>query len=273
MKSLRVLKRTGATAVDLVAELETEIARMRAEQATAKADAARFGRDWLVAASQGAADEAGRSRLEAKRVVMRCRVLIPELEQQLAAAKAEKQREGLSRHYAAIKAFVPKLIAAVEAAAQVQVQAILLRNAAVAELSETLVQANIPHVAFLGVLLPDLVSIWSAELRRSFEPPSAKRSSAAPTAPAAAKANGHAKPAPPPAATPRRAPRADPQPQTEDQRCVLFVRGNVDLEDGSGGTIIGDQRTLPADIAHRQVLLGNAEFVVRERELAPTEGN
>jgi hypothetical protein len=258
MMQLRLVKRV----VDAVAEAEAEISRLAEVEDKAKADTQRLGQEWLFAESQAVAEQVDRARIEAERVLARCAAVRPELEQRLAAAKAEKQREGLARHHAAIKAFLPTFIASVEGAAQAQVQAILLRNAAVAELSESLVQANIPSVAFLGLLVPDLVEIWATELRRSFEPPSAKPAPVARTA-----ANGHATPALPPTPTPKRALRADPPPQTEDHRSVVFVRPYVDLEDGTGAVLIGDQRTLPADVAHRQVLLGNGEFAREQKEI------
>ena len=104
---------------------------------------------------------------------------IPELETRVVAAKAEKQREGLARHRAAIAGFVPQLVAAVEAAAKVQVEAIRLREAAVAELGENVVAAAIPHLAFNGILLPDLVAMWRHEGRSRSSSPGYGRSTAA----------------------------------------------------------------------------------------------
>jgi hypothetical protein len=122
MKALRLLK--PAVAVDAVGALETELAKVRAEADQARADAQPLGREWLHASSQAAAEEIGRARVEAERVAARSAARMPELEQRLAEAKAEKQREGLERHRAILRAFIPRLIAAVEAAAAVQIEAI-----------------------------------------------------------------------------------------------------------------------------------------------------
>jgi hypothetical protein len=262
MKGLALVKRAAGAVVDAVAEVEAEIARLAEVEAKAKGDTLRLGHEWLHCATQTAAEEIDRARVEAQRLLARCAALRPELEQRLAKAKAERQREGLQRHHRAIADFAPALIAAVEAAAAAQVEAIALREAAVRELGEGLVAANIPHLAFRGLLLPDLVQIWARELRRSFEPPSAQPAPAGP-----AKANGHARPAPTPAPpTPRRPPRADPPPQSDDQRSVVFLRAGVELDGGTpnGGTqrsIIGDQCTMPTEIARRHVLAGNADYL------------
>jgi hypothetical protein len=212
-------------------------------------------------------------------------VQIPDLEAQLIAAKAEKQREALARHHQIIANCVPKLIAAVEAAAAVQIEAIVLRNRAVAELGEQLVQAKIPAVGYLGLLIPDLVRQWATDLRRSFDPPGAPR---APANARASKANGQAKPAgaagatiadvtaaatgtaapvpaastPPkhadPAPRPVRPLRHDPPP-TEGQAAVVFLRHGIDLGDGSQ-SLIGDRCNMPIAQARTLVERGAADY-------------
>ena len=102
--------------------------------------------EWIFAAGQEIAEELARQRVEAERIVQRAAAQ----KQILAAAKAERQREALARHHAAIAAYLPTMIAAVEAGAAAQCVAIQLRQAAVAELGESLVQATIPPVAFRG---------------------------------------------------------------------------------------------------------------------------
>jgi hypothetical protein len=262
MKSLALkIKRAAGGVIDAVADAEAEIRHLAEVEETAKADAERLQRDWLFAENQAAAEQIDRDRIEAERLLARCTALRPELEQRLAAAKAERQREGLARHHAAIAAFAPTLIRAVEAAAELQVEAIVLRDRAVAELSEALVQANIPHLAFNGLLLPDLVQIWAQELRRSFEPPSSKPAPAGRTA-AAAKANGHAKPAAPVPAPPRpkRAARADPLPQSGDQSAVVFLKGGIELPNGDQ-SLIGDRITMATAQARAYALRGIADIV------------
>lgn len=175
MKTLQLLKRTVDAARNVVAEAQAQLDRVRAEGEAARAEAQELARAWLHAASQTEAEEIDRRRRELLRVGERAEAQIPELETQLITAKAEKQREALARHRQIIAACVPRLISAVEAAAAVQVEAIVLRNRAVKELGESVVQAKIPAVGYLGLLIPDLVRQWATELRRSFDPPALPR--------------------------------------------------------------------------------------------------
>lgn len=242
---------------DPVAEAEAELARLRAEVETARADVQRLGAEWLFAPSQAAAEEIARQRAEAERIIGRSELRIPEIAQRLAAARAERQRERLQHHHSIIRAFAPRLIAAVEAAAAVQVEAIALREAAVRELGEGVVVANIAHIAFSGLLLPDLVQIWASELKRAFDPPSAPWPIALPPP---AKAAAPKPSAAPPAPRPRRAPRHDPLPESDAHSIIVFVKNNVELDDGTQA-IIGDQCTMPVEIARRHVLSGQAEYL------------
>ena len=141
MKALELVKRTARVAVDQVAEAEAALRAVRAEIEAARAQAHELGHAWVTASTQDAAEDIARRRAELLRVAERGEQQIPQLEAQLVAANAEKQREGLARHRAAIAAFVPELVSAVERAAAVQVQAIKLREAAIAELGEGVVAA------------------------------------------------------------------------------------------------------------------------------------
>jgi hypothetical protein len=256
MMRLRLVKKV----IDPVAEAEAELARLGEVEETAKADTERLDNDWLFAESQAAAEQVDLARIEAHRVLARCAAQRPALEQRLAAAKAERQREGLARHHAAIAAFAPRLIGAVEAAAALQVQAIELRDCAEAELGSQLVAGNIPHLSFRGLLLPDLVAIWAQELRRSFAPPSAKP---VPAVAAIVKANGHAAPAAPVPSPPRpkRAARADPLPQSADQSAAVFLRGGIELPDTGEQSIVGDRITMTTAQARAYALRGVADIV------------
>jgi hypothetical protein len=256
MKALRLLK--SAAAVDAVAEAEAELARVRAEIEQANAETQQLGQAWLTAATQEAAEAIERQRLEAERVAKRAELRIPELEAQRATAKAENQRHGLARHRAAIAGFAPTLDAAISAAAEAQVQAIKLREAAVAELGESVVAGNIPHLAYNGLLLPDLVALWRAEVQRMFSPPAA----AAPRAVAPAARPKAAAPKPvvaPPAPRPTRAPRRDPAPEDPSQVAIVMLRNGVELGDGTQ-SVIGDECTIMADQGRLLVLRGCADY-------------
>jgi hypothetical protein len=83
--------------------------------------------------------------------------MLPALEQRITSARATKQRAALLKHQAAARALYPKLRQAVEAAGRVQTECIAARNAAIAELGESVVSVHIPIVAFRGLLLEDLI--------------------------------------------------------------------------------------------------------------------
>ena len=262
MKHLELVKRTARVAVDQVVEAEAALRAVRAEIAAARALAHELGHAWLTASTQDAAEEIARRRAELRRVAERGEEQIPQLEAQLVAANAEKQREGLARHRAAIAAFVPELVAAVERAAAVQLGAIKLREAAVAEPGEGVVAANIPHLAFAGILLPDLCLMWRRDVERMFAPPPA-----APPRPVPAPAKASAlKPpiAAPPTPRPARPPRRDPPPQDPDQVAITMLRGGVELGDGTQ-SVVGDHCTMMVDQARLLILRGAADYAQKDR--------
>ena len=125
--------------------------------------------------ADGRNDEHGEQLKRQHWVIDHADATLPALELRLATLRAEAQAAALLRHKAAIAGFAPKLIKAVEAAAEIQVEAIKLRGAAIAELGEQAVARDIPHLAFNGILLPDLVGLWRREVERMFAPPAATR--------------------------------------------------------------------------------------------------
>jgi hypothetical protein len=259
MKALHLVKRAAGTVVDVIAEVEAELAALRAQAQTARDQAQKLANEWWNAASQEAAEEIARQRGEAERIIARAEARIPELEQRRAAAVAERQRDRLKHHHAAIAGYAPTLIAAVRAAATAQSEAIALREAAVRELGEGIVAANIPHLAFRGLLLPDLVSSWIDLVEQTFNPPAAS----APH-PVAVPPRAKASPAKPPIAAapaprPARPPRVDPAPEHPDQCSVVLLRANVELGDGTL-SVVGDRCTMMADQARDLVVRGAAEY-------------
>jgi hypothetical protein len=263
MTPLELVKRTARAAVDQVAEAEAALRAARAEIETSRAQAHELDLAWLMASTQEAAEEIARRRAELVRVADRGEQLIPQLEGQLVAAKAEKQRQGLARHHAAIAAFVPELISAVERAAAVQVQAISLRQQAERELGEGIVAAHIPHLAFAGLPLPDLVQMWRSEIERIFAPPAA-----APPRPVAVPAPRPSAPkraiALPPEPRPVRPLRRDPPPN-DGERALFFVRSGAELPDGSSAAV-GDIVNMPAAQAEILVRSGPADFAPKPAE-------
>jgi hypothetical protein len=105
-------------------------------------------------------------------VVDHARYVLPRLQAELAAAKARHQSEALARHWAALRQLYPEFKQAIETATALQIKAIKLRAAAEAELGASIVQRDLPILAYRGLLLPDLVKMWITEMDRLVTVPS-----------------------------------------------------------------------------------------------------
>jgi hypothetical protein len=77
-------------------------------------------------------------------------------------ARAAEQRIALARHRQAYAAIYPRLKQAIFAAVEIQHEAIRAREAAIAELGEGICTVHLPHIAYNGLLLRDLVAMWTA---------------------------------------------------------------------------------------------------------------
>jgi hypothetical protein len=189
---------------DSVGDLDSQITVAKAKRAAAQHEIERLEGVRVGAESyedaQAAETRLGRVRWEVSRID----ALLPQLEARLVSARAVKQRDALARHLAAARAMYPKLRQAVEAASATQAEAIKVREAANAELGESLVSVHIPIVAFRGLLLPDLVAMWRNEMDRVFAVPVAQ-------------------PAPVAVVAPKVQPVAQKQPAAPKPRAVRFV--------------------------------------------------
>ena len=205
--------------------------------------------------------------------------IIPELESRLAAARAARQRQAIERHWTAARNLYPKLRTALLGAANLQAQAIALRNAAAAELGEAVVERHIPRVTFVGLLFDNLIESWSKEVNRSFQtPPNQKPALQAVEKPAAplidlnltAKVTAEHSPPPEPATAPPRRPQKRPLladgPPGEGERQIQLLRNGVQLElpDVTLQSLTGDCVNVPADQALALVRNGAAEYVTKQ---------
>jgi hypothetical protein len=157
------LRRRVTEAADGAAVLDRELGALRADIAARRAEADQLEHDWLRASDQAEAEAIAARRRELLRTVKRDSGRIPELEAQLAAAKAAALRARLAHHRQAVAALVAPLARALEAAAEANATIIAARAAAVAELGEAVVAANIPQAVYGGLVLPDLVAAFVRE--------------------------------------------------------------------------------------------------------------
>jgi hypothetical protein len=267
---LSVVKRLMTSKGDDVAALQEEIAALKRQGAQACAEIEEIEQRRALAPSYEAA-LAGEDRCKQLRwQVDHCAALLPELEARLAAARAIDQAAALKRHRAIIGAFFPRLRAALIEAGRIQAEAIKARQTAAAEVGEHAVALNIPFLGYRGLVDDSLISAWCAEQERVWSQPAPSRPRPVRAAlPAPTKSKPPVAVAKEPATRPKRVVRHDFP--TEGQALVVFLRGGVDLEDGSVAAI-GDQIALPAEQARQLVLRGAADFVPAPATEEPAHG-
>jgi hypothetical protein len=152
------------------AELAAEIDALRASAAEASAESERLQAARLVAADYEATLAVDEKIKRAQWIIDSTAAKLPALEAQLKAARAEQHHRAISRHLAALKSLYPRLKAAILGAAALQAEAIKLRDAAIAEIGEAAATVHLPFLQYRGLLLPDLIELWCAELDCVFAP-------------------------------------------------------------------------------------------------------
>ena len=203
--------------------------------------------------------------------------LLPELEERLADAKWDERLVAFDKHRRNLVAATRKAITAVEAAAAANAAVVAAHHQASQELGTHI--NSLPLQAYLGVLMPDLVSMW----RRQVEPQLYQMERAEltrppkPRPPGAPQAvyrdptgvNAPPKPpvvvavAPPPPADPpqpAREARRDPPPPDGERQVHVIAGGDFNLPDGTRAKI-GDRVNLSSKLAEIWVGKGVAEFV------------
>jgi hypothetical protein len=203
------------------AELERQIAALKAEAAEASAEIDRLKDERRFAASYDEARAIDDRMARQMWATEHAAATLPSLELRLAARRAADQAAALARHKTALVDLYPQLKQAIFAAIEMQERAQTLRDAAVKELSEGVVALHLPAIAFAGFLKRDLVQdIWArendrviGELARKPQERAAQPAIAAPP-PAKAKSKATAPVAhnPPAPRRPARPLRADPPP-------------------------------------------------------------
>ena len=289
-------------AVDEVARLVSQIERTRAAGTEAYTELDRLQTERLAAGSFDQAETLDRQIRAAQWEIDRAAAELPGLEAELDAARAEKRRAALIYHRRRIAAIYPRLKSAIEAAADVQVEAIAAREAAARDCGEQLVQLAVPALAYRGFLLPDLVKLWVSEQERVWAAPwsppvpqpvapprplpSAKERDLtrrqpsglghdqpkiggtvpprSPSASSAARERGEGISLPPaaPPSVPRE-PRKDPAPPAPGERRIRFVRSGTPIGGNDGPlSVLGDEVNVPAGMAQILVLKSTAAIYV-----------
>jgi hypothetical protein len=261
---LAVIKRVMSGKGDDAAALQEQITSLKAEGAEASAEIDRLKAERASAASYDEArdldDRIGRQIWICEHVS----AAIPELELQLAAVRAATQARSLAKYKGSLIDLYPKLKKAILAAVSVQHEAMALREAACRELGEALVMKNLPTIAYAGFLLPDLVSIWTAENDRVFADLARQPKPAALPVPVRAALPAPAKPpqvisSSPPAPRVARQPYRDTAPG-EGETLLQILRSGLELDDGRQ-CAVGDVVRVSTDKAGLLLRSGAAEAV------------
>jgi hypothetical protein len=260
---LEVVRKLLQTKGDDVAALQEEIAALKRQGAQACAEIEEIEQQRALAPSYEAA-LAGEARAKELRWnVAHVDAVLPGLEARLAQAMADRREAALARHRAVGAQVYGQLRAALVEAGRVQALALRFREDAIKEVGEALVQMHLPPVAFIGLLTPELLQLYFDQMDRVFAPRPKPKPAAIPAPTRAALPAPRPKPKPAiaaPAPRPPRVIRRDTFPTTEGQALVTFLRGGVELGDGTTAAI-GDQVSLPAAQARTLCERGVADYV------------
>lgn len=262
---LAVVRRLMPGKAEDIAGLQQEIERLKAEGAAACAEIEQLEQLRALAPSYDAA-VAGDERCKQLRwTVDHANAVLPELEARLAQAMAARHQAAITRHRAIGAQVYRQLRAALVEAGKAQTLAVQARADAIAELGEGQAQQHLPVVAFMGLLMPDLLQLYFAEMDRVMAPqPKPKPLGAAP----------RSVPVPKPrmieisAAAPVRAVRArraDGPPQSVGERRIVALKSGVELGDGKPALAIGDVATVAAATAERLALSGSCDYTLEEK--------
>jgi hypothetical protein len=196
---------------------------------------------------------------------------LQELEQRLSVARAARNRKLLLKHQDIARKILPRLVAAVSNAADVQEEAMAARNAAIADLGEAAVSVHIEASAYLGMLTRPFVDAWADAMAKRLAAPAPQPAPVAMVSPRVAE-----KPARPVGVADKRIQPVQPVAPAEpaksrrplraakvavgDRRLVKFHRANVELEDGDL-SLIGDVVDVPAATAEALVRNAAADYL------------
>src|SRR6202011_4033133 len=105
---------------------------------------------WRDADTAEDAEKIEGRRRECLRLAERGEAALPGMEAAPIAARAERQRDGIARHQKIMRDLYPRLRRALEAAAEVQHEAIDAREAAERELGGGICAIHLPHLSYRG---------------------------------------------------------------------------------------------------------------------------
>jgi hypothetical protein len=252
-------KMTGDDVGDLVGEIEST----RSKGVVAHTELDRLEAARLVAEDYDAAKtieaRSDRVRFEVDKLA----AALPLLENRLSIARAARNRKLLAKHQDAVRRLLPRLVAAVTNAADIQEEAIADREAAIADLGEGAVAAAIEPIAYLGMLTRPFVAIWADAMQKRLVAPAPQSAPVAVAKPVPAEPAAKPAPAAPvPSVEPakpvkRREPRRDKV--SVGGRLVTMLRSGIEIDGVQCSA--GDQVSVTMAQADSLLKAGAAELV------------
>jgi hypothetical protein len=284
MKALTVVKNfmTGTDDLgSLIGERDAAVAKL----AAAREEILRLEEQRLSAESFDDAEAINRRIARVQWTVDQINsAVLPQLNRRITESQAIKQRDALLKHQAAARAQFFKLKAAIENAGAAQAEAIAARQSAERELGGGLVQRSVPVVAYMGLLLPDLIEMWVAEQTRVFAAPAPQpavaavvQSRVAPTPTRPVGVADRREVAKPVAPVPKVEPVKPKRPLRKskvavgDRRLIVMLRPNVEID--SELSMVGDQIDVPTAQAESLVKAGCADYVSADAGANVLKGN
>jgi hypothetical protein len=270
MANVLTMVKNAVAGGDDVADLVAQIDAARAKGVAAHQELERLEQVRLSAETFEAAEAANARIARVTWEADRLAAMIPELESRLAIARAAKNRKVLAKHQDIARKILPRLVAAVTNAADIQHAAIEARQAAIAELGESAVSVHIEPIAYLGILTREFVTTWAHSMEKRLAAPQsapaavvAPRIASTPARPAGVADRRVVEKPVAPAATPTPAPKPKRQPRRDkvapNGRLVQMLRSGVDVAGFQSMT--GDVIAMSAADAERLVMSGAGEFV------------
>ena len=253
---------------DEIADLEDRLAKARAKAATIEAELDQLAAQRELAEDFEAAQAIDKKIERLKFDSGRARRTIDDLNAKFADARARRARERFAFFSRETARLFPKLRSALEAALEVQLEAIRLREAAAAELGESAI-VTIPVIIYRGLMMPELVEMWRKEIDRQLANTTAAPRSRPAPAPRPARPLQPGAAAHPPLNGTRSAPLEKrvrkPLPQIEGGMRVVALKNGLEIN--GERLVAGDVAVMRPDQAEQAMRAGNVDLAP---DLAPT---
>jgi hypothetical protein len=252
-----------------VARLQSKIEAEKTRAAEACNEIERLNASKLDAENYEAVEVIDRRIAKQRWIIAHAEKLLPELEARLAAAKAEALKKAIARLLIDRRALYLRLRAAIEVATEIQHECMRHDQAACAEIGENAARVHLPVIAFRGILLADLVKIWTNEQDRVFAVNQRAITVARQQTPSKPRPSRHFPSANAPleqAPVPRMARERKALPEIENGVRVIVLRSGIEIN--GERLVAGDVTIMGADQAEAAMRAGSVDLAPAEQKHA-----